>query len=227
MALSDRYISAKKGAIVRLREAKGWDQTMLAAKATISQKTLSSIENGERGQFCTLRKIAKALEVEPGELIQGAEVAPSPVAEQPPESKGYVEVTFKFFINFSDFDETANLLEILNLIRSLIQLKGEIVVSDVRNGSVLIDLRFSEEDDFISLVVHFCPVWLTRSLAANKPLDFSHTLSELGTGHFPDEWLNFEPNQGNLGEHSDGLPPWGYIGSYLFMVIKYQTIRGH
>ena len=45
----------------------------LADKAGVSKTTISNIENGQGEAYpSTIRKLARALEVEPGELVRGA-----------------------------------------------------------------------------------------------------------------------------------------------------------
>jgi transcriptional regulator with XRE-family HTH domain len=69
--------------IVELREDRLLKQTELAEKARISPSTLSLIESGRvpRPHISTLRKIARALEIEPQELTSPKGRAPS----SPPE----------------------------------------------------------------------------------------------------------------------------------------------
>ena len=56
--------------IKRIRQSKGLNQDMLSEKAEISPGFLSDIENNKKtGTFDTLAKIAKALDVEPYELL--------------------------------------------------------------------------------------------------------------------------------------------------------------
>jgi putative transcriptional regulator len=57
--------------IRELREARGWTQGELAARAAIRRATLSAMENGRtKGvDFATLDRVARVLEVEPGFLV--------------------------------------------------------------------------------------------------------------------------------------------------------------
>lgn len=59
--------------MVRAREARMWTQAQLAEGAGISPTTISGIENGRvsRPHFGTLRKLARALGIEPEELVAG------------------------------------------------------------------------------------------------------------------------------------------------------------
>src|SRR5215210_5900062 len=70
--------------LIALREWRMWTQVRLAEQAGISPTTVSGIENGRisRPHFGTLRKLAVALGVEPGELLPpaGVERDVSPVA---------------------------------------------------------------------------------------------------------------------------------------------------
>ncbi len=60
-----------------LRRSRMWTQARLAAEAGISPTTVSGIESGKisRPHFGTLGKLARALGVEPGELLGGPPAA--------------------------------------------------------------------------------------------------------------------------------------------------------
>ncbi len=66
----------------RLREAKGWGQTKLAAAADMAVSGVSQIENGKRNpNSATLIKLARALGVEVADLFpKGQAPLPSPAA---------------------------------------------------------------------------------------------------------------------------------------------------
>ncbi len=72
--------------LVVIRERRMWTQARLADEAGVSPTTVSGIESGRisRPHFGTLRKLARALEVEPEELVAppGSEEgeAPSPLS---------------------------------------------------------------------------------------------------------------------------------------------------
>lgn len=62
--------------IRRLREARGWGQTKLAAAADMAVSGVSQIENGHRNpNSATLIKLARALEVEVADLFPKAQAA--------------------------------------------------------------------------------------------------------------------------------------------------------
>ena len=60
--------------LVVIRERRMWTQARLADEAGVSPTTVSAIESGRisRPHFGTLRKLARALEVEPDELISSS-----------------------------------------------------------------------------------------------------------------------------------------------------------
>ena len=61
-----------------IRERRMWTQARLAGEAGVSPTTVSGIESGRIGRphFGTLRKLARALGVEPEELVSGANTGP-------------------------------------------------------------------------------------------------------------------------------------------------------
>jgi transcriptional regulator with XRE-family HTH domain len=52
-----------------VRELRLMTQRELAEKAGVSQTTIVRIERGKQGALSTIRKLADALEVQPGELL--------------------------------------------------------------------------------------------------------------------------------------------------------------
>src|SRR3712207_3063392 len=83
--------------LVIIRERRMWTQARLAEEAGVSPTTISGIESGRisRPHFGTLRKLARALEVEPEELVSapGSEEgeAPSPLSLEWAMSSGEEE----------------------------------------------------------------------------------------------------------------------------------------
>jgi transcriptional regulator with XRE-family HTH domain len=61
--------------LTALRERRMWTQARLAVEAAVSPTTVSGIERGRisRPHFGTLRKLAGALGVEPGQLLSGSD----------------------------------------------------------------------------------------------------------------------------------------------------------
>lgn len=65
----------------RLRQERGWNQTELAFRSRLAPSVISQIENGKRNPSAgTLKKLAKALEVEVADLFSKAQ-APLPLEE--------------------------------------------------------------------------------------------------------------------------------------------------
>ena len=67
----------------RLRQERGWNQTELAFRSRLAPSVISQIENGKRDPSAgTLKKLAKALEVEVADLFPKAQ-SPLPFEEAP------------------------------------------------------------------------------------------------------------------------------------------------
>ena len=59
------------------RKAKGWTQTQLAAAAGLTQGTISGIEGGENCSLPTLARLARALGVPAGDLLEEDGASPA------------------------------------------------------------------------------------------------------------------------------------------------------
>src|SRR5215217_2344944 len=79
--------------LAALREWRMWTQVRLAEEAGISPTTVSGIENGRisRPRFGTLRKLARALGVDPEEFISGEGGSSSPLSLEWAMSSGEEE----------------------------------------------------------------------------------------------------------------------------------------
>ena len=78
--------SEVRSRLVAIREGRMWTQRRLAQEAGLSPTTVSGIESGRisRPRFSTLKKLAKALGVDPSELIS----PPSSGRVGPPPAEG-------------------------------------------------------------------------------------------------------------------------------------------
>ena len=87
----ERSLAGRK--LVIIRERRMWTQVRLAEEAGVSPTTVSGIESGRisRPRFGTLRKLARALGVEPEELIFGEGGASSPLSLEWAMSSGEEE----------------------------------------------------------------------------------------------------------------------------------------
>ena len=53
----------------QIRERRGLSQRDLSERTGVAQATISRLESGRPARFVTMRKLAAALGVEPGELV--------------------------------------------------------------------------------------------------------------------------------------------------------------
>ncbi|WP_169974026.1 helix-turn-helix domain-containing protein [Tautonia rosea] len=138
-----------------LRARKGWRVADLAREARRSRRTIENCEGGRFVYLHTIASLANALGVGVGDLIEDGQVAGD--SEGPPRRLGGIEITVRLHIPYEDFDEADGLASFLEaLVGRLTMVKGEVQVGDVREGSVEIDLRFTEEQDGRRLVRMYC-----------------------------------------------------------------------
>ena len=129
--------------IHRLREMKGWSQSKLAQKAGIDAKTLSSVLNGKPYREDTISRIAEALGVTPGELLDG--YTPT-AADARASTERHFQLQLVLSIPFEAVNTADGLSDLLRHISTLINAKGPISVVDVKAGSVVLTLSMSEKD---------------------------------------------------------------------------------
>lgn len=133
--------------IRRLREAKGWSQDALGAKAIVSHKTICNLEReGSKGHHITITKVAKALGITPGELIDQGDAVVPPVAPVILPADRRVNVTLTLSIPFESFDETEGLDRLTSFLESLVKAKQAIEVTNVSAGSVKVTVAVAPED---------------------------------------------------------------------------------
>ncbi len=108
----------------RLREARGWGQTKLAAAADMAVSGVSQIENGHRNpNSATLIKLARALGVEVADLFPKAalplpfEVAAGAAGEGPLQGPTAEEALSMSRREFGEYVEGLSSRELLDLIR--------------------------------------------------------------------------------------------------------------
>jgi len=137
---------ARIDAIRHLREAKGWSQQVLAEKAIVSIKTLSSLEQGNPAQLRTFAKIAKVLDVEPGELIEGHGPDPSPNSSPAVPTKQLIELKITLSLSLKDLAEMVGLDHVGAFLMAASNSKNAIVITDVSPGSVKLTMLVDEDD---------------------------------------------------------------------------------
>ena len=137
----NRSVKPNGEAISRLRQAKGWRVQDLAKKAKCSVKTVENVERGVNVFLVTLGSFATALDVEYAALVSGGEPPP-----EPPKKERRVEVQLTLSIPFEEFDQTGQLVALIELLTRLLQAKDRIEVKGLMAGSTIITLEMSEED---------------------------------------------------------------------------------
>ena len=159
--LGGRTVTPIGDMVIRLREKRCWTVAQLADAAICSEKTIQRVEKSLGVFKLTIVKIAKAFNVEPSQLIEGQVESEAPVVINNAKP---LHVTFVINMDFSQFDEGADLLHLLSTLMARIPSQGQITVQDVRKSSVAVDMTYYDASDIRNLVRQFC----------------QHSLSDLG-----------------------------------------------
>ncbi|HEY2414838.1 MAG TPA: helix-turn-helix transcriptional regulator [Pirellulaceae bacterium] len=148
------YLADAKN-IIRLMKEQGFSLDSLAAAApAISVVTLKRLLQQERkGLMATFKKIAAKLGVAPGRLIL------DPTADEQPGQATYdykrIQPALDLAKEFSEFDETTELPDIVASIHKIIGAKAVIyVIAVVPGDSVIAHISVTIED-FDGLIRHF------------------------------------------------------------------------
>jgi transcriptional regulator with XRE-family HTH domain len=177
--------SVRTDVVKRLRESKGWGQEMLAEKSITSLKTINSIESGAQARLSTIAKVARALGVEPGDLIDRGESPPVP---QPPDpvpagavrADRRVELTLTLSIPFESFDETDGIDRLATFLAAVASAKKTIAITDLIPSSVKVSLLV-DPDDAAAIVRAFAENKLEPIQASRLTVPRSLALSLLAT----------------------------------------------
>jgi transcriptional regulator with XRE-family HTH domain len=137
----NRSVKPNGEAISRLRQQKLWRVEDLAKKAQCSVKTVENVERGANVYMFTLAKFAKALEVEDYALIMEGDVPP-----ESPKKDRRIKINVTFDIPFEEFDQSQQLVSLIELFSRLVQAKNGIEVTGLMPGSTIITLEMSEAD---------------------------------------------------------------------------------
>jgi transcriptional regulator with XRE-family HTH domain len=127
--------------IARLRKAKLWRVEDLARKAGVSVKTVENVEHGANVYMFTLAKFATALGVENSALLAGADPP-----DDLPKKKRQIEVSLTIKIPFDDFDQSDELMSLIEKMTAVVKAHDHIEVTGLMAGSTIITLEMSEAD---------------------------------------------------------------------------------
>ncbi len=145
--MAGRSVQPDSERIRSLRIERGWRIEDLARKAGYSLRSIQNAEAGKRIDLTTLTVIAEALGVQPKELLK---------TEVREEKRDMVVV-----LSGDDKDKAATLAELLRL---MLQAKGEITVKLVMEGSVIVTLEMNEAD--LLQMIELIPAFKEHARAA-------------------------------------------------------------
>jgi transcriptional regulator with XRE-family HTH domain len=198
---SSRGIKPNAAKVRQLRLKKGLSLAKLAALSGCSPSTIQSLERGTKAQdLDVFARVAGALGVNPPDLyaddalgdVQGAvlehDACKSAIAATvtPPSSQSNVstfKVTFEWQIPFESFVPASMLPKFREELAEKINQVGELIVDAVRQGSVHLDCRFTQECDLRSLIRAFVsrsllPLRITRIGIESSDVDVTGDVAE-------------------------------------------------
>jgi transcriptional regulator with XRE-family HTH domain len=123
--------------IQQLRSERGWTVEDLARKAGCVPKSIYNAEQGKNIRRPTLAEIAAALKVEPKDLIQ---------AEQPEPRGNLIRLQLMIEADMDKLNQSAFVQNLVELLTKVLSPTGEIAITDVKAGSVVVSLQMNEED---------------------------------------------------------------------------------
>lgn len=151
----ERTYLANVKAITRLMKDQGFSlDSLAAAPPPISVVTLKRLLQQERrGLMATFKKIAAKLGVKPGQTI--LDPTADDEAERPGHDYKRIQPALDLAKEFSDFDETTELPDVIASIHKIIGAKSVIyVIAVVPGNSVIVHISITIED-FDDLIRHF------------------------------------------------------------------------
>ena len=156
-----RVVSVDGAKIVALRQARNWSQEDLALQIRMDPKTIQSMEAGQPKYKSTISRVAKALGVEePEDLIirhSPPQTAPAPGTP----TKGPKTVTLVFLLPRQAFDDAETITIVAKIARDA-ETTDDIIVDDIRIGSVSIFVEMTDDD-----ATRVLNAFITSKLAAH------------------------------------------------------------
>ncbi|MHC5537889.1 helix-turn-helix domain-containing protein [Singulisphaera rosea] len=187
-----RTVKVRKGVITSLRIEKGWRIEDLARKAICSVGTVTNCERGKPVLVVTVAKIAKALGVEVQSLLERDDQ----VAKDAPDAEKLSTGFIKLGAQFERFDETSDLLAIMEAVTKKFGPHRQIVVLYVSKGTVTIGLGFAGLEDLKTLGRLFCAYELDElGIFAVALQDYDGIIGDLVGWIFQGQpWVDFPPD---------------------------------
>jgi transcriptional regulator with XRE-family HTH domain len=135
--MSGRTLRVDGGKLRKLRAGRGWRQEDLARKAGCHLKSVRNAENGEPVVVPTLAAIAGALKVEPKDLLLADQDQAQPTA------------TFRLQLvietDIEKLNHSPRLHSLIELLTKMLQAAdGEITITDMKAGSIIVTLAMNE-----------------------------------------------------------------------------------
>jgi len=116
---------------------KGWTKEQLASKADCARRSIYSAEKGNSISVTTLGLIANALKVSPKELL---------LSESPQPSPNLFRLQLVIEADMDKLNQSHAIESFVSLLRNLIPAQDDIVLKDIRQGSIILTLELEEED---------------------------------------------------------------------------------
>jgi transcriptional regulator with XRE-family HTH domain len=134
--MSGRSVQPDGEKIRKLRLARGWTVDDLSRKVGCVYKSIENAEKGRNILVPTLAVIAEALKVEPGELILGEQ----------PQPTGTFRFQLLIETDIEKLNNSPQLHSLIELLTKILSATGEITITDVKAGSMIVTLAMNEAD---------------------------------------------------------------------------------
>jgi transcriptional regulator with XRE-family HTH domain len=144
----EQYSLSERETNRRTANGKRLDKGTTCSRAECARRSIYSAEKGNSISVTTLGLIANALKVSPKELL---------LNESPQPSPNLFRLQLVIEADLDKLNQSHALESFVSLLRNLIPASGDIVLKDIRQGSIILTLELEEEDalELVAIMPNF------------------------------------------------------------------------